>query len=126
MTKTYHGAIAFSIDEVTPDRATGTMPIGPGILNPFGTVHAGAMTWFADVVATSLALSGAEVSEGMPNFQVAVTLNANLLSNRKDGVFTATAAWIKKGRRISTIRTEVTDPSGAVMMELTSTHVSAR
>lgn len=126
MTRSYEGAIAFSIDAVDDDRATATMPIAPGILNPFGTVHAGALTWFADVAATSLALNGVNPSEGMESFPVAVTLNAHLLANRTEGVLTATSVWVKKGRRISTVRTEVTDAGGKVLMELTSTHVSAR
>ncbi len=126
MTKTYQGEIAFSIDAVDDDRATGTMPIAPGILNPFGTVHAGALTWFADVMATSLVLNGVDPTEGMASFPVAVTLNAQLLANRTEGALTATSAWVKKGRRISTVRTEVTDEGGKLLMELTSTHVSAR
>ncbi|MFT4792662.1 MAG: hypothetical protein ACJAVR_000101 [Paracoccaceae bacterium] len=123
MPRSYEGSIAFTIDDT---RATGTMPIGPGFLNPFGTVHAGALTWFADVVATSLALNGVDPTKGMESFPVAVTLNAQLLANRTEGVLTATSIWVKKGRRISTVRTEVADAGGKVLMELTSTHVSAR
>jgi len=126
MARTYDGTIAFSIDTIDGNHATGTMPIAPGILNPFGTVHAGALTWFADVMATTLVLNGVAPSEGMESFPVAVTLNAQLLANRTDGLLTATSRWVKKGRRISTVRTEVADASGKVLMELTSTHVSAR
>ena len=44
------------------------MPIGDGMLNPFGTVHAGALLWFADVVATVLAIgdSGRPRRRGLP------------------------------------------------------------
>jgi 1,4-dihydroxy-2-naphthoyl-CoA hydrolase len=126
MTKTYEGAIAFTLGASDAETSTGTMSVTPGILNPFGTVHAGALTWFADVMATHLVLNGLDPSEGMASFPVAVTLNAQLLANRTEGVLTATARWVKKGRRISTVRTEVTDSAGKVLMELTSTHVSAR
>lgn len=40
------GDIAFTITERTADRVVGEMPVAAGMLNPFGTVHAGAMTDF--------------------------------------------------------------------------------
>jgi uncharacterized protein (TIGR00369 family) len=122
----YEGAIAFEVVSVAEDAAEAVMEIGPGILNPFGTVHAGALVWFADVVATRLALGEAEVTPGMESFPVAVTLNAQLLSNRQAGTLRARAGWVKRGRRVSTVRTLVEDEAGKVLLDLTSTHVSAR
>lgn len=122
----YDGRIAFDMEAVEGDEARGVMEIGPGVLNPFGTVHAGALVWFADVCATRLALGGEAVTEGMPSFPVAVTLNAQLLANRREGPLTATARWVKRGRRVSTVRTLVEDAEGRVLLDLTSTHVSAK
>ena len=51
-----NGHIEFTITERTPDRVDAEMPIQDGILNPFGTVHAGATLWLADVTATVLVL----------------------------------------------------------------------
>ena len=124
--KTYAGEIAFTLDAATETEATGRMPVGPGVLNPFGTVHAGAMTWFADVVATHLVLQGAEASEGMASFPVATSLNVQLLGNVTEGEIAATARWVKKGRRISTVRTELRGPDGRLLFELTSSHVAAK
>ena len=101
------------------------MQVQPGILNPFGTIHAGALIWFADVVATNLVLGDEQVREGMDSFPVAVTLNGQLLANRRDGVLTATARWVKRGRRLSTVRTEVRDQEDRLLLDLTSTHISA-
>lgn len=120
------GAIEFTIESVDENSATGLMPIQQAMLNPFGTVHAGALVWFADVIATTLVLGGAEASQGMESFPVAVTLNAQLLSNRNGGELLATAQWVKRGRRVSTVRTIVTDADGKVLLDLTSTHVSAK
>ena len=122
----YEGSLAFRILETTEAECRAEMPISAGCLNPFGTVHAGALVWFADVTATRLALGGAEVTQGMESFPVAVTLNAQLLGNRQEGTLTATATWVKKGRRISTVRTLVTAEDGKTLLDLTSTHVSAR
>lgn len=120
------GDISFEIVSVDQDSATGVMEIGPGILNPFGTVHAGALVWFADVVATVLVLDGEKAEAGMESFPVAVTLNAQLLSNRNSGELSATSQWVKRGRRVSTVRTLIADAEGKALLDLTSTHVSAR
>jgi len=124
--QTYACGLGFRVDRVDADEATGAMEIGPECLNPFGTVHAGALVWFADVVATNLANGGGPVTEGAPDFPVAVTLNAQLLANRREGRLTASARWVKRGRRVSTVRTLVADEDGRVLLDLTSTHVSAK
>lgn len=120
------GQISFDITGVSALEAKGEMTIAPGILNPFGTIHAGALIWFADVVATNLVLGGEAPSEGMDSFPVAVTLNAQLLTNRREGVLTATASWLRRGNRVSTVRTQVRDDADKVLLDLTSTHVRAR
>ncbi|WP_372572305.1 PaaI family thioesterase [Ruegeria jejuensis] len=121
----FDGSIAFSVRYESETEATGTMPIQNGILNPFGSVHAGAMIWFADVVATTLALQGTMPTPGMSGFPLAINLSANLLSNSKDGTLHATAQFVKHGRRVSTVRTVVTSDDGRQLLELTSTHIPA-
>ena len=48
------GDIEFFIEERREDCVISRMPTGQGALNPFGTIHAGAMIWLADVTATVL------------------------------------------------------------------------
>ncbi|MCR9138147.1 MAG: PaaI family thioesterase [Alphaproteobacteria bacterium] len=122
---TFEGSIAFEARYVSEDQATGTMPVQDGILNPFGTVHAGAMIWFADVVATTLALQGTRPASGMSGFPLAINLSANLLSNCRDGALHATASFVKKGRRVSTVRTIVTSDEGKQLLDLTTTHIAS-
>ncbi|MBK4216087.1 PaaI family thioesterase [Paracoccus caeni] len=124
--QTMTGKIEFSITGVSDSEALGEMPVTEGILNPFGTIHAGALVWFADVIATNLVLGGEPVSTGMESFPVAVTLNAQLLANTREGRLTARAEWVKRGRRVSTVRTLVRDDADRVLLDLTSTHVAAR
>ena len=78
----YSGAIHFTIVERSAEEVVAEMPIGPGILNPYGTVHAGATLWFADVTATTLVLAGRDAAKGMQGFPLAISLNANLAGNR--------------------------------------------
>ncbi len=101
------------------------MQIDAGMLNPFGTVHAGALVWFADVVATRAALDAQELQDSEHGFPLAVTLSAQLLRNRQSGALIATASTVRKGRRITVIRTQVCDESGVLLLDLTSTHTSA-
>ena len=51
------GNIEFFIEERNKEFVISRMPISKGMLNPFGTVQAGAMIWLADVIASVLAIS---------------------------------------------------------------------
>ena len=95
------GAIDFSIVERSAEQVIGRMPVQPGILNPYGVVHAGAVLWLADVCATVLALGGAEADPERSGFPLAIDLHAAFLSNQKDGVLEARASFVKRGRRVS-------------------------
>lgn len=125
MSVEYIGQIQFEIVEQTKEQVVAHMPIQAGILNPFGSVHAGATIWFADVVATHLALQGREFSAGMKGFPLAINLNANLVGNQAEGVFTATARFVKHGRRVSVVNTLVTGQDGRVIADVTTNHIAS-
>jgi len=99
------------------------MPIGPGITNPFGVVHAGAMLWFADVTATLLVVGDAEPVEGMKGFPLAINLAASFIGNQRDGTLTAVASFVKKGRTLSVVRTEVRGANNRLLADVTTSHV---
>lgn len=120
------GNIRFTITEQTADRVIGSMPVQPGILNPFGVAHAGAMLWFADVCATVLAFGKSDVSNGESGFPLGINLNAAFLGNQKDGAFTATSVFVKKGRTLSVVRTTITGDGGRVIADITTSHIPAR
>ncbi len=117
------GHIDFTITERSDQRVVAEMPITGGIKNPFGTVHAGAMLWFADVAATVLSMNSSSASEGMKGFPLAISLNANLLSNQKEGTFKAESSYVKKGKSVSVVRTVVTGTDGKLIAEVTTSHV---
>jgi 1,4-dihydroxy-2-naphthoyl-CoA hydrolase len=119
------GHIEFTILEQTADRVVGEMPVQAGILNPFGTAHAGATLWFADVCATVLAFGGAQMTPGAAGFPLAISLDAKLLGNQKSGAFRATAVYVKKGKRLSVVRTTVTGDDGRLIADVTTSHVPA-
>jgi uncharacterized protein (TIGR00369 family) len=120
------GHIKFQIVEQTPERVTSEMPVEPGIKNPYGGVHAGAILWFADVTATVLAMGSSDFSEGMPGFPLAITLNANFTGNQKEGTLKAVASFVKKGKTVSVVRTKVFGENDKLIAEVTTTHVPAK
>jgi 1,4-dihydroxy-2-naphthoyl-CoA hydrolase len=120
------GRIEFHVIDQTPERVISEMPIQPGIMNPFGVVHAGAILWFADVTATSLAMGSTEFSEGMAGFPLAITLNANFVSNQKEGKLKAVASFVKKGKTVSFVRTTVFGENDKLISDVTTTHVFSK
>ena len=120
------GHIDFCITEQSAERVVGTMPVQPGILNPFGTAHAGAMLWFADVCATVLAFGGTEMAPGASGFPLAINLNAAFLGNHNDGEFTEPSEYVTKGRSLSVVRTTVTGDNGRLIADVTTSHMPAK
>lgn len=120
------GSIDFSITERSAERVVGEMHVGSGIRNPFGTVHAGAILWFADVAATVLVMDAAAASEGMKGFPLAISLNANLLGNQKDGALKAVSIYVNKGRTVSVVRTMVYGAEEKLIADVTTSHVLSK
>jgi len=123
---TVEGRIEFQVVEQTPERVISEMPIQPGIKNPYGVVHAGAMLWLADVTATVLAMGSTEFSEGMSGFPLAISLNANFTSNQREGKLKAVASFVKKGRTVSIVRTSVFGENDKLLADVTTTHVPSK
>jgi len=121
-----NGQIEFTITEKSPDHVIAEMPIQAGILNPFGTVHAGATLWLADVTATILVLENVDAAEGMQGFPLAINLNAHFTGNSKKGIFHAQAKYVKRGKSVSIVRTTVTDNNDHLIAEVTTSHVRSR
>jgi 1,4-dihydroxy-2-naphthoyl-CoA hydrolase len=124
-TREVHGTLDFTIEERSDGQVVGVMPVKPGMLNPYGVVHAGALLWFADVCATVLALGGAEAQPGGSGFPLAIHLSAAFLGNQQDGALEARAVFVKRGRRVSVVRTTVSGAGGRLLADVTTTHVPA-
>ncbi|MGD9235063.1 MAG: PaaI family thioesterase [Desulfobacterales bacterium] len=119
------GEIEFFIKERHADRVVSTMPIKAGILNPFGTVQAGALVWLADVTATVLALSQVQLSADGTGFPLAININTSLLGNQRKGEIKAEARFVRQGKRITVVRTRVTGAQQRLLAEVTTTHIPA-
>jgi 1,4-dihydroxy-2-naphthoyl-CoA hydrolase len=120
------GSIEFSIEERSEDCVISRMPITSGVLNPYGTVQAGAMIWLADVTATVLALEGRKIGESGKGFPLAIDIHTNLIGNQREGEILAEAGFVSKGNTVLVIRTRVTGNKGKLLAEVTTTHVIAK
>lgn len=120
------GTIEFTIVEKKEGHVLAEMPIQPGILNPFGVVNAGAILWFADVAASVLLMDAGHEHAGMSGFPLAINLNANLIGNQREGVFTARAELVKRGRTVSLVHTQVRGAGDKLIADLTSNHVLSK
>ena len=120
------GNIEFTILDQTPGRVVSEMPVQPGILNPFGVVHAGAILWFADVTATVLAMGSLQFGEGMSGFPLAINLNANFMGNQKTGKLRAVAAFVKRGKTVSVVRTTVSGEDDKLIADVSTSHVASK
>ena len=120
------GIIEFTITEHSAERVVSEMPVSPGIKNPFGVVHAGALLWLADVTATVLVIGPGDATEGMKGFLLAITLNANFLGNQSEGSFKAIASFVKRGRSVSVVRTAVYGTGDKLMVDVTTSHVLSK
>ena len=120
------GNIEFFIQERNDEFVISRMPVKPGILNPFGTIQAGALIWLADVTASILALTGYKIGGDGKGFPLAIVLHTTLIGNQKDGEIKAEARFVRKGRDVLVIRTRITGNDDRLLAEVTSTHIPAK
>lgn len=119
----FEGNIEFTITERSEERVVSEMPVRSGIKNPFGVVHAGAVLWLADVTATVLVMGPGDATQGMKGFPLAISVNANLFGNQSEGSFKAIASFVKRGRTVSVVRTNVYGAGDKFMVDVTTSHV---
>ena len=122
----FTGAIEFSILEHSAECVVGAMPVQSGILNPFGVLHAGAMLWFADVCATALVAGITEFLPAAASLPLGINLNANLTGTQQNGTLQATSQFVKRGRRLSVVRTRIIGEGGQLIAEVTTSHIPAQ
>jgi 1,4-dihydroxy-2-naphthoyl-CoA hydrolase len=103
--------LGFSFDETGPDRVVATWTVGPQHLQPYGIVHGGV--YCAAVEAT--ASIGAALWYGERGKVVGAANHTNFLRAARDGLLTATATPIHRGRSQQLWLVEVTDEEQRVV-----------
>ena len=120
------GNIEFFIEKRSADCGISGMPVSSGILNPFGTVQAGARIWLADVTASVLAIEGQTIGQDGKGFPLAIDVHTTLVSNQRNGDIRAEARFVSKVHPVLVTRTRVTGHKDKLLAEVTTTHLKAR
>lgn len=88
--------LGIEILEYTPERVVATMPVEPKVHQPFGILHGGASVALAETVASMGGFISIDASKQMA---VGQEINANHIRPVREGLVTATATPIHKGKR---------------------------
>jgi 1,4-dihydroxy-2-naphthoyl-CoA hydrolase len=106
------GLLEITMLEATVDRVVATMPVQAKVHQPFGLLHGGASVALAETVA-SLGAYLNVMDSGMG--AVGLEINANHLKAKRDGIVTATATPIHKGRSTHVWQVEIKDEAGKMV-----------
>ena len=95
-----------------PDFLVATMPVNPSVHQPMGLLHGGASVALAESVgsAASLIMVNTDHSEVR-----GIEISANHLKAKRDGIVTATAKIIHKGRSIHLWEIRITDEKDSLI-----------
>lgn len=122
-TRILRGAVEIELLERSPGRVVARLVVDEAARNTAGTIAAPAMLWLADAAGAFLASAGTDVAEDGTGFPVTVTLNAHLLTNQRDGEVRAVAVPVRRGRRLTVVRTQVLGTDDRLLCEVTTTHM---
>jgi 1,4-dihydroxy-2-naphthoyl-CoA hydrolase len=89
-----------------PDRVVATMPVDHRTRQPYGLLHGGASVALAETAAS---IGTALNIDTTKQYAVGLEINANHLRSKQDGVVTAVATPIFKGRTTMVWDIRITD-----------------
>lgn len=115
--------ITWEIVESDDEHVICRMPFTDNLRSATGVVHAGAMLWIADLTATYLAANGTEIADDGRGFPLMIDLHASVLANQQDGDIMAEARIVRRGRRVTVVRTRVSGVDDKTLAEVTTTHI---
>nr|WP_314497860.1 PaaI family thioesterase [uncultured Chryseobacterium sp.] len=111
--------IHFTDINLENETLTATMPVSPKIHQPFGIMHGGASCVLAETMGSSLSNI---FIDGSKYFGVGTNINSNHLRSKKDGIVTAVARFIRKGKTMHVSEIEIRDEKGQLINHTTMTN----
>jgi uncharacterized protein (TIGR00369 family) len=88
-------ALGIELQEISADRVIATMPVNQATRQPYGLLHGGASVVLAESVAS---LGAYNLIDQSTHYAVGLEINANHIRAKRDGIVTATAIPLHKGR----------------------------
>ncbi|MCJ8153183.1 hotdog fold thioesterase [Chryseobacterium sp. SSA4.19] len=111
--------IHFTDIDLENEILTATMPVLPRIHQPFGIMHGGASCVLAETMGSSLSNI---FIDGEKYYGVGTNINSNHLKSKKDGIVTAVARFIRKGKTMHVSEIEIRDEKGQLINHTTMTN----
>jgi len=105
--------------DIEKETLTATMPVSPKIHQPFRIMHGGASCVLAETMGSSLSNI---FIDGSKYFGVGTNINSNHLRSKKDGIVTAVAKFIRKGKTMHVSEIEIRDEKGQLINHTTMTN----
>lgn len=111
--------IHFTDIDLDNETLTATMPVSPKIHQPFGIMHGGASCVLAETMGSSLSNI---FIDGSKYFGVGTNISSNHLRSKKEGMVTAVAKFIRKGKTMHVSEIEIRDEKGQLINHTTMTN----
>ncbi|MCS3870812.1 1,4-dihydroxy-2-naphthoyl-CoA hydrolase [Chryseobacterium ginsenosidimutans] len=111
--------IKFIDIDLENETMTATMPVQPKVHQPFGILHGGASCVLAETMGSSLSNI---FIDGEKYYGVGTNINSNHLRSKKDGMVTAVARFIRKGKSMHVSEIEIRDEKGQLVNHTTMTN----
>lgn len=106
LSKTLIGTLGIEIIEVGEGKVVATMPVDHRTHQPMGLLHGGASVALAETVAS---LGGYSMVDEENEAVVGLEINANHLKSKREGLVTATATIIHRGKKTMVWEIKITD-----------------
>ena len=104
--------LAITYTDVGEDYLVATMPINSTVHQPMGLLHGGATVALAESVGSAASHMFIDTSAYIVK---GIEITANHLKSKKEGLVTATATILHKGKTTHLWKIEVTDSDGAMV-----------
>lgn len=105
-------ALEIQFSDVGEDFIEATMPVGPKVHQPYGIMHGGASIALAETVGSVLSAISVDTNQFK---SVGMQMNANHIRPKKDGIVTARAEFVRKGKTTHLIKIEIKDEEGKLL-----------
>ncbi len=109
MSETLLDALGIRLEEISDEKVVGTMEVNEKTKQPLGYLHGGASVALAETVAS---IGTAHFIDLEKQVCFGLEINANHLRSKREGIVTATATPIHKGKTTMVWSIEVTDETG--------------
>ena len=104
--------LAITYTDVGEDYLVATMPVNSTVHQPMGLLHGGATVALAESVGSAASHMFIDTSAFIVK---GIEITANHLKSKKEGLVTATATILHKGKTTHLWKIEVTDSDGAMV-----------